>query len=209
MFWGMDERLSGLSRKQREREIRRRSILAAAMEVLQNGSYADITMSQIAAKAELSPAALYLFFPNKRCLLAELLFEIFEYQKSEMEKALAAHDSWEEQLEIYLNFQLSWAGSEKADLVTMIKDIFFSGNKDIPPEMFDRFVDYRRQSLALLKGILDHARTTAEPRFDPDFLAAILHGGLESMIDCADLGILPRTPRDYVADFKALVRHTS
>jgi len=62
-------------RRQREARQRRQSILAAAREVFWRRGYAGTTMPQIASEAELAPGTLYLYFPGKDALYAELLVE--------------------------------------------------------------------------------------------------------------------------------------
>ncbi len=54
-----------LSRRQRERQERRSSILDAAESVFFSKGFAAATMDEVAAAAELSKGTLYLYFPSK------------------------------------------------------------------------------------------------------------------------------------------------
>jgi len=65
-------------RRRREAAERRRCILAAAREVFWQRGYAGATMPQIAARAELAPGTLYLYFPGKDALYVELLLEGYD-----------------------------------------------------------------------------------------------------------------------------------
>jgi AcrR family transcriptional regulator len=49
------------------------AILNAALQVFAEGGFAEATMDQVAAAAQLSKAALYLYFPSKDALLQTLL----------------------------------------------------------------------------------------------------------------------------------------
>jgi len=59
-------------RRAREKEQRREAILDAAKEIFSRKGYQGATMEEIAARAELSPATLYLYFDNKSQLYASL-----------------------------------------------------------------------------------------------------------------------------------------
>lgn len=52
---------------------RRDTILNAALRVFAQAGFAEATMDQVAAAADLSKAALYLYFPSKEALLQSLL----------------------------------------------------------------------------------------------------------------------------------------
>lgn len=60
-------------RKQREREQRREAIIEAASQVFIRKGLNGTTMDEIAAKAELSKATLYLYFANKEELFLAVL----------------------------------------------------------------------------------------------------------------------------------------
>jgi AcrR family transcriptional regulator len=65
-------------RRDREKEARRESILAAARELFWERGFAATTMPLIAEAAELAPGTLYLYFPSKDALYVELLFECYD-----------------------------------------------------------------------------------------------------------------------------------
>jgi len=74
-------------RREREKKQRREDILDAARELFWERGYEGTTMPQIAAAAELAPGTLYLYFPSKQALYAELLFEGYEMLRGRMEAA--------------------------------------------------------------------------------------------------------------------------
>jgi AcrR family transcriptional regulator len=65
-------------RRQRESEQRRRSILEAARTIFWKEGYAGTTVPFIAACAQLAPGTLYLYFPGKDAIYAELLHEGYD-----------------------------------------------------------------------------------------------------------------------------------
>jgi TetR/AcrR family transcriptional regulator len=82
-----------MERRKREREIRRESAIDAAMGIYEEEGYHAITMEKIAERAELSRAALYLYFKSKEEILvsavvahsdyfAEVLKDVYDNRES-------------------------------------------------------------------------------------------------------------------------------
>ena len=67
------------SRKEREKEQKRRLILNAAKKLFSKKGFSKATMEEIAKEAEFSPGTLYLYFKNKDELDASLSIEILEF----------------------------------------------------------------------------------------------------------------------------------
>jgi AcrR family transcriptional regulator len=72
-----------LSRREREKEQQRQDILAAALELFSVKGYHNVSMHEIASKAEFAIGTLYKFFPNKEEL----------YKVIMLERALLLHDA--------------------------------------------------------------------------------------------------------------------
>ena len=76
-------------RKEREKDLqqkmRRKQILDAAKRVFHNKGFSTTTVEDICQEAELSPAALYLYFKNKDDLYASLNLQLLEYMSKKFE----------------------------------------------------------------------------------------------------------------------------
>ncbi|MHC4788538.1 MAG: TetR/AcrR family transcriptional regulator [Planctomycetota bacterium] len=70
--------MSTVKRRERERVRRKGDILDAARRLFWLRGYAGTTMPEIAQAAELAPGTLYLYFPSKSALYAELLLEGYD-----------------------------------------------------------------------------------------------------------------------------------
>jgi TetR/AcrR family transcriptional regulator len=66
-------------RRRREREVRRELAIDAAMAIYEEEGYHAITMEKIAERAELSRAALYLYFKNKEEILVSAIVAHADY----------------------------------------------------------------------------------------------------------------------------------
>lgn len=80
-------------RRDREAAQRRHAILDAARDVFWKQGYARTTMPQVAAAAQLAPGTLYLYFPSKDALYAELLAEGYEILRQRLEQSLLPKSS--------------------------------------------------------------------------------------------------------------------
>jgi AcrR family transcriptional regulator len=78
-------------RRQREREKRYQTILAAAEKLFAREGYNQAGMEQIADAAEVSVGAVYFYFKNKEDLLVQLMDEIGYLLRSTMGSAFKAH----------------------------------------------------------------------------------------------------------------------
>lgn len=84
-------------RKEREKEMRRKSILSAAKTLFLAKGFQGTTMEEIANKAELSPGTIYQYFRSKDELYASLNLITLEYLRKKIRKihdnrAIAAAD---------------------------------------------------------------------------------------------------------------------
>lgn len=77
-------------RRVREKRQRRRDIIDAARSLFWKSGYSGTTMPDIARATELAPGTLYLYFPSKDALYAELLMEGYDLLQSGMEQAACA-----------------------------------------------------------------------------------------------------------------------
>lgn len=65
-------------RREREKQERRDGILKSARKLFWKKGFAGTTIPEIAAATELAPGTLYLYFPSKDALYAELLVEGYD-----------------------------------------------------------------------------------------------------------------------------------
>lgn len=77
-----------LSRKEREQMQRRTEILQAALELFSQKGYHNVSMHEIAARAEFAVGTLYKFFKNKEELYKEILMQTVMLFYSVLSKVL-------------------------------------------------------------------------------------------------------------------------
>lgn len=68
-----------VERKLKEKKQREQAILRAARKVFTQKGFENATMQEIARRARLSKAALYLYFPSKEDLYIEIVCDVFQH----------------------------------------------------------------------------------------------------------------------------------
>ncbi len=87
-----------MERRKREREVRRDSAIDAAMSIYEEEGYHAITMEKIAERAELSRAALYLYFKNKEEILVSAIVAHSDYFAQVLQEVYDNRESIRDQL---------------------------------------------------------------------------------------------------------------
>ena len=87
-----------MERRRREREVRRELAMDAAMSIYEEEGYHAITMEKIAERAELSRAALYLYFKSKEEILVSAIVAHSDYFAEMLNEVYANRESTQDQL---------------------------------------------------------------------------------------------------------------
>ncbi len=113
-------------RRQREKEMRRLSILDAAERLFFSRRYEDVSMDEIACEVELNKATIYLYFKNKETLFATIVLrgvlilqekyiECMEKQVPGIEKVIMMGQAYYEFSKDFPDYQrmIQFYGSER------------------------------------------------------------------------------------------------
>jgi TetR/AcrR family transcriptional regulator len=96
----MEERK--LPRREREKLAQRKEMLAAALELFSKKGYRNVSMHEIAEKAEFAIGTLYKFFNNKEDLYQALILEQFYRFRAALTKAIEEPDDEIQKLQNYV-----------------------------------------------------------------------------------------------------------
>lgn len=150
-------------RKQREKEtqqrVRRKQILDAAKRVFHTRGFSGATVEDIAKAAELSPAALYLYFKNRDDIYVSLNLQLLEYLSGRLDIL-----STQEDID---------AGGKIAVLKDLLCDVYHfdplilinlfhlqasDAIENLPPERISELNALARKSLQSLARIFDQGK---------------------------------------------------
>jgi len=96
----MEDRM--LPRREREKRTQRQEMLTAALDLFSKRGYRNVSMQEIARKAEFAVGTLYKFFRNKEDLYKALILEQFETFRESLTKAIGEPDDEIEKLRNYV-----------------------------------------------------------------------------------------------------------
>jgi AcrR family transcriptional regulator len=108
------------SRREREKLTQRREMLAAALELFSEKGYQNVSMHEIAEKAEFAIGTLYKFFKNKEDLYKSLVVEQADRFHEALTKAIEEADDEIEKLRNYVKAK----GTVFMDNVSIIRLYF-------------------------------------------------------------------------------------
>ena len=91
-----------ISRRERQKITQRMEMLAAALELFSEKGYHNVSMHEIAAKAEFAIGTLYKFFSNKEVLYKALILELSDRFQASLSKAIEAPGDEIEKLRQYV-----------------------------------------------------------------------------------------------------------
>jgi AcrR family transcriptional regulator len=96
LYWKKVSKLNGF---QRRKETKMKNILLAAYELFSSRGIKDVSITEIAKKAEVSQVSIYNFFESKENLARQAIFTYMDEKMNEVEKLLDSKVSFHEKLE--------------------------------------------------------------------------------------------------------------
>ena len=150
-------------RRERERDLqqkmRRGQILDAAKRLFHAKGFSSATMEDIAQEAELSPAAIYLYFKNKDDLYVSLNLQLLEYLSDKLEKLyLQEGPDAEEKIETLKDLFYDVYNFDPLILINLFHLQASDGLRNLPPKRLSQLNDLAGKSLRNLAGIFDQGK---------------------------------------------------
>ena len=192
-----------MTRKEREKELRREAILGAARKVFARDGYFNATMSQIAGVAEFGMGTIYQCFPNKQSLFSEVIIEGIETYNTGLKESLTGKKFWNDRLIAFIEYKLNWV-EKQPDLQRLIMEIFYFPIPDILPQIVMRPREVYEEDLEMLKGILSQSVETNK-NIDIDLMSLMIMGTLNSIANDWLMGILKKVPTEYISGIMEIV----
>ena len=170
-------------RREREKNERRRTILNCAKELILSQGVERVSMEDIAQKAELSKATLYLYFSGKDVLLNEICEESAQVFLNHFKPLLESGISGLAALKCFWRAYVELFGSSDEMLIIFQVRNFLNSWLPIVSQKEQGKSPYVNAILAAMKTIIDQCKE--EGAFDPDldsFLATNLLLSMFSVI---------------------------
>jgi len=192
-----------MTRKERERQLRRNAILEAARKVFARDGYFNATMSQIAGVAEFGMGTIYQYFPNKQALFSEVIIEGVEAYNAGLKESLTGKDIWQDRLMTFIEYKLNWV-EKQPDLQHLVMEIFYFPIPDIKSQIVMRLRDVYEENIGMLKEILKES-LEANKNVDIDLMSLVIMGTINSIANDWIMGILKKIPTEYISGIMQVV----
>ena len=145
-----------IERKEREKKLRKKQIEDAALDVFMRKDFNSATIDEIADKAELSPATIYLYFRNKQELYGVLHLQ---YMRIMYDNLKAVHDndsmSIEEKIKGYKDAMYN-AFSQHPILLKIIFHMqIYNVLPTLDPELLDQINSTARSFMNMMADTYD------------------------------------------------------
>ncbi len=169
-------------RRRREKRRRRQDILDAARALFWEKGYGGTTMPELAEAAELAPGTLYLYFPGKSALYAELLIEGYDLLLERLQAEVAGDGSPREQAAALIDAFLRFAQDcpEYFDIIFFLLQKEYGGTRDaLEPEQVERLQAKEDACKAIAAEVIervDGTRSAAEVSATVDAAWSMLVG---------------------------------
>ncbi len=114
--------IEGLSRREREKLMRKKEMLAAARKIFARKGYGETTLDDVAELAEFGKGTLYNYFPNKEALFASVLEEVMLGFRNIVEESLGRELDFEEKFRRLIEESLRYAFSNPEGIMLMARE---------------------------------------------------------------------------------------
>jgi len=150
-------------RRERERNLqqkmRRGQILDAAKRLFHAKGFSSATMEDIAQEAELSTAAIYLYFKNKEDLYVSLNLQLLEYLSDKLERLYLREGlDAEEKVEALKDLFYGVYNFDPLILINLFHLQASDGLRNLPPERLFQLNGLAGKSLRSLAAIFDQGK---------------------------------------------------
>jgi len=192
-----------MTRKEREKELRRKAILEAAWKVFARDGYYSATMSQIAGVAEFGMGTIYQFFPNKQTLFSEVILSGIATFMEGLKDALDEKSAWRDKLAVFIEYKLKWV-EEQPELQRLILEFFHAPIPEIAQNLIENLKQFRIDNIEILRSILVQAKIE-NSKTDIELISMIITGTLNTIANDWLIGVLTRVPTEFVPGIVGIV----
>ncbi len=200
-----------LPRREREKLRQRQEIIATALDLFSQKGYHNVSMHEIAEKAEFAIGTLYKFFQNKEDLYKTLVLERFDDFAAGLYRAMEQSDDEVEKLRHYVRFRSDRFRNNLPFVRLFLAEsrgIGFNLKAGLDDEVRKRYYDILERLASVFASGIDKQRfrKIADPYYLAVALDSVLDASLLLWLDAPERHPYPEDP-DALLDifFKGLI----
>ena len=165
-----------LTRKEREREFRRKEILSAAAKIFAEKGFTHATLDEIAGASEFGKGTLYNYFQSKEELYAAILENIFEQFIRKLQEIEEISSDLKSYFTHIIEYMLDFCTINRSEFTLMAHKRIGSIH-DEPPSLNERLRSLTQKSHVIQIGKIKKSIEAGEIRdIDPEKLLILTRG---------------------------------
>ena len=175
---------TNLSRREREREQHRQEILDAAEAMFSSKGIAEVTIEDVAKKADFAVGSIYNFFGGKEDLVHQVMLRLATWRVDEIESSvLLIQDKPVEALKMLTHLWFSHHTKHGAFLRVVFHSNLLSGKRPGEPcENPDMRLQMKRYETAICKFFESGVKAGVFQKLDPQHLMLMFEGICRSFL---------------------------
>lgn len=200
-----------LPRREREKLRQRQEMLEVALDLFSRKGYHNVSMHEIAEKAEFAIGTLYKFFQNKEELYKALVLEQCEKIEAAVRQAIEKPDGEVEKLRNYVRTKSEWFRSNLPFVRLFLAEsrgASFNIKAGLDDEIRKRYYNFLESLASIFDSGIKNQRfkKIADPYYLAVALASVIDASLLLWLDAPERYSFPEDP-DAILDifFKGLM----
>jgi TetR/AcrR family transcriptional regulator len=200
-----------LPRREREKLRQRQEMLEVALDLFSRKGYHNVSMHEIAEKAEFAIGTLYKFFQNKEELYKALVLEQCEKIEEAVKQAIEKPDGEVEKLRNYVRTKSEWFRSNLPFVRLFLAEsrgASFNLKAGLDDEIRKRYYNFLESLSSIFASGIENQRfkKIADPYYLAVALASVIDASLLLWLDAPERYSFPEDP-DAILDifFKGLM----
>ena len=186
--------------RQKDKTRRKKNVYEAARQIFLKKGFRHATINDITRRAQVSPAAFYLYFNSKGEVYARLIIEFLTFINLEISGVAAKTDLPPEQKLLALRalfFKLY--DSDKRILVNLIQSRSTAALDDVSPKLYHRIRDLSNECLKALTAIIQEGMDQEVfCQENPMMIADIIWGIFSGMVLLAENEPMLNNRKEFV-----------
>lgn len=141
-------------RKKREQAAKKKSILRAARKLFFDKGFRSVTVDNIAARADISKGAVYLYFNSKEEIYTQLLFTEIEKFHKKIENILQNGTSATEVMKNFSRIYLDFFLSDRELFRILMNFMLHPEDASLTPEFSNHIIKSTNKTVKMIENII-------------------------------------------------------
>lgn len=141
-------------RRKREQAARKNAILKAARKLFFDKGFRSVTVDNIAARADISKGAIYLYFNSKEEIYTQILFTEIEKFHKKLENILKNGSSASDVMKSFFRIYLDFFISDRELFRILMNFMLHPEDANLTPEFLNHIIKSTNKTIRIIENII-------------------------------------------------------